>query len=64
MDTNGKGENQPVVLIVDDEDMVITSVRAFLNLETEFTIHGFTDPQEASTFLETQSVDVLSLIHI
>jgi DNA-binding NtrC family response regulator len=58
VDTNGKG-TQPVVLIVDDEDMVITSVRAFLNLETEYAIHGFTDPQEASTFLETHPVDVI-----
>jgi DNA-binding NtrC family response regulator len=57
--TDGKGANQPVVLIVDDEDMVITSVRAFLNLETDYTIHGFTDPQEASGFLETHPVDVI-----
>jgi DNA-binding NtrC family response regulator len=59
VDTNGKAENQPVVVIVDDEDMVITSVRAFLNLETEYTIHGFTDPQEAAGFLETHPVDVI-----
>ena len=59
MDTNGKGESQPVVQIVDDEDMVITSVRAFLNLETDYTIHGFTDPQEAAAFLETHPVDVI-----
>jgi DNA-binding NtrC family response regulator len=57
--TDGKAADQPVVLIVDDEDMVITSVRAFLNLETEFTIHGFTDPQDASNFLETHPVDVI-----
>jgi DNA-binding NtrC family response regulator len=59
VDTNGKGGGQPVVVIVDDEDMVITSVKAFLNLETEYTIHGFTDPQEASRFLETNPVDVI-----
>lgn len=59
METNGKGSDQPVVVIVDDEEMVITSVRAFLNLETEYTIHGFTDPQEAATFLETHPVDVI-----
>jgi DNA-binding NtrC family response regulator len=54
-----KDHTQPVVMIVDDEDMVITSVRAFLNLETEYTIHGFTDPQEAAKFLETNPVDVV-----
>lgn len=59
METNGQGADQPVVVIVDDEEMVITSVRAFLNLETEYTIHGFTDPQQAVTFLETHPVDVI-----
>ena len=43
------------MVIVDDEEMVITSVRAFLSLETEYDIHGFTDPEEAARFLETQS---------
>ena len=59
MPTNGQDNTQPVVMIVDDEDMVITSVRAFLNLETDYTVHGFTDPQEAAKFLETNPVDVV-----
>ena len=59
MDQNGKGHGQPVVAIVDDEEMVITSVRAFLSLETEYDIHGFTDPEEAARFLETNPVDVV-----
>lgn len=59
MDQNGKGHGQPVVSIVDDEEMVITSVRAFLSLETEYDIHGFTDPEEAVRFLETNPADVI-----
>jgi DNA-binding NtrC family response regulator len=55
---NGSGA-QPVVAIVDDEDMVITSVRAFLSLETEYDINGFTDPENAVRFLETHPVDVV-----
>ena len=39
---------QPTVMIVDDEDMVITSVRAFLQLETEHNIAGFTLPEQAA----------------
>lgn len=50
---------QPVVVIVDDEDMVITSLRAFLALETEYNVEGFTDPQEAARYLETHPVDVV-----
>jgi len=49
---------RPAVLIVDDEEMVVTSVRALLNLETDYDVHGFTDPEQAVTFLETHPVDV------
>jgi response regulator RpfG family c-di-GMP phosphodiesterase len=51
--------NQPVVVIVDDEEMVITSVRAFLRLETDYNINGFTLPEEAAKYLETHPVDVV-----
>lgn len=55
MDTN----SQPSVVIVDDEEMVITSIRAFLRLETDYHIHGFTSPEEAAKFLENRPVDVV-----
>jgi DNA-binding NtrC family response regulator len=48
----------PSVLIVDDEDMVITSIKAFLQLETDFTVHGFNDAEEASRFAADHAVDV------
>ena len=50
---------QPHILIVDDEEMVITSIRAFLQLETDYAIHGFNDPQEAVRHLQTNPVDVV-----
>ncbi len=50
---------QPTVMIVDDEDMVITSVRAFLQLETEHNIAGFTLPEQAADYLRTNPVDVV-----
>jgi DNA-binding NtrC family response regulator len=59
VDQNGSGHGQPVVVIVDDEEMVITSIRAFLSLETEYDINGHTDPEEAVRFLETNPVDVV-----
>ena len=46
-------------MLVDDEDMVITSVRAFLQLETEFNVHGFTSPEEAAAYLRSNPVDVV-----
>lgn len=52
-------DGQPHVLIVDDEDMVITSIRAFLQLETDYTVHGYTLPEEAAKHLQTNPVDVV-----
>jgi DNA-binding NtrC family response regulator len=45
-------------MIVDDEEMVITSIKAFLQLETDFDIRGFTDPEEAAAFAADNSIDV------
>jgi DNA-binding NtrC family response regulator len=50
---------KPAVLIVDDEDMVITSLRAYLRLETEYHVEGITDPEAAVRFLENNAVDVV-----
>jgi DNA-binding NarL/FixJ family response regulator len=50
---------QPAVLIVDDEEMLITSVRAFLRLETDYAIDGFTDPEEAARRMETHPLGVV-----
>jgi response regulator RpfG family c-di-GMP phosphodiesterase len=46
-------------MLVDDEDMVITSIRAYLNLETEWEVLGFTSPEEAAKHLEKSRVDVV-----
>jgi DNA-binding NtrC family response regulator len=55
---NQNGRSNPSVLIVDDEEMVITSIKAFLQLETPYRIHGFTDPEEAARFAGSNRVDV------
>jgi DNA-binding NtrC family response regulator len=54
---NENGTNASI-LIVDDEEMVITSIKAFLQLETDYAIHGFTDPEEAAQFAAENVVDV------
>jgi len=46
------------VLIVDDEEIVITSVRAYLELETDFEIYGFTNPERAVQHMENNLVDI------
>jgi len=54
----GKNPNASV-LLVDDEDMVLTSVRAYLTLETEFTIHAYSEPEEAVKHMQNNPVDVV-----
>jgi DNA-binding NtrC family response regulator len=53
-----KGE-KPIVVLVDDEEMVITSVRAYLALETDYRVEGFTDPEEAAGFIKQREYDVI-----
>jgi response regulator RpfG family c-di-GMP phosphodiesterase len=55
METN----SQPSVMLVDDEEMVVTSLRALLQLETDYDLHCFTNPKEAARHLETTPVDVV-----
>ena len=53
-----ENNEKPTVLIADDEEMVITSVRAYLQLETDFNIQGFTDPEEAVRFAEKNRIEI------
>src|SRR4051812_8734659 len=39
--------------------MVVTSIRAFLTLETEYNVQGFTDPEQAVRHLEVTPVEVV-----
>ena len=46
-------------MIVDDEEMVLASLRSFLELETEYNIQSFTSPDAALAYAENGSVDVV-----
>jgi DNA-binding NtrC family response regulator len=47
------------LVLVDDEEMVITSIKAYLQLETDYTVHGFTDPEQAARFLEAGPAEMV-----
>lgn len=49
----------PRIVLVDDEDMVITSISAFLMLETDWEVEGFTSPEAAMKHLEASAADVV-----
>lgn len=52
-------ESANVVLLVDDEEMVVTSIKSFLTLETDYDVVAFTSPQEALEFVKGNKVDLV-----
>jgi len=54
-----EASKKPTVVIVDDESMVVTSIKAFLELEAEFDVHTFIDPVEAEQFFASHQVDTI-----
>jgi DNA-binding NtrC family response regulator len=49
---------KPSILLVDDEGMILTSIRTLLVLEADYQIEAFTNPLEAALYLEKNPVDV------
>lgn len=47
------------VVIVDDEEMVLTSLSSFLNLETDYEVKTFKSAEEALEFIKTNDVDLV-----
>ena len=52
-------ERIPVVVIVDDEEMVLTSLRSFLALETDYEVLGFNAPAKALATVREQTIDLV-----
>ena len=49
---------KPAVVLVDDEDMILTSIRTLLMLEADYEVVCFTKPAEAARHLEINQVDI------
>ena len=47
------------ILIVDDEDMVLTSIQSYLDLETEYNVVTFTNPEKALEFVKENNIDLV-----
>lgn len=54
-ENNGK----ETVVIVDDEEMVLKSLGAFLSLETDYDVHTFLSANEALKYIETNGSHVV-----
>lgn len=47
------------IVLVDDEEMVLTSISAFIQLETDYDIATFTSAQKALEHIERREVDLV-----
>ncbi len=52
-------EEKNIVMIVDDEEMVLMSIRSFLNLETPYEVLTFTSPLQALDYFAENEVDLV-----
>lgn len=52
-------ERTPVIAIVDDEDMVLTSLRSFLLLETDYEVETWSSPAQALENLADKNLDLI-----
>ncbi|MFC2170637.1 response regulator [Calditrichota bacterium] len=47
------------VLVVDDEEIVLTSIDSFLKLETDYNVVTFNSPNNALDFVKSSNVDLV-----
>ena len=52
-------EAAETIIIVDDEEMVLTSLSSFLMLETGYNVETFLSPHEAFEFITNNEVDMV-----
>lgn len=52
-------DDTATIVLVDDEEMVLTSLNSFLTLETEYDVYTFTSAKEALKFIEESEVDIV-----
>ncbi|MDA0335205.1 MAG: response regulator [bacterium] len=57
-DGNGNRPRE-VVVVVDDEEMVLTSINSFLALETDYDVVTFTNPEHALAHLEQHEANLV-----
>lgn len=47
------------IVLVDDEQMVLTSLKSFITLETDFKIVTFTSAKQALEFIKNNDIDIV-----
>ncbi len=52
-------EYNATIVVVDDEDMVLTSIGSFLTLETDYNVKTFTSADKAIKYIENSEIDLV-----
>ena len=52
-------DRTPVLLLVDDEEMILTSLRSFLVLETDYEVLTYSSSTEALEAVKTRTIDLV-----
>lgn len=52
-------ENDATIVIVDDEEMVLSSINAFLSLQTDYTVKTYDSAAKALEYVQANEVDVV-----
>lgn len=51
--------NRETIVIVDDEEMVLTSLNSFLSLETQYAVKTFLSAKDALRYIKNHNVDLV-----
>ena len=60
----GEDKDKCTVVIVDDEDMVLTSLNSFLSLETDYDVETFTSAKNALEYIEKNDIDLVITVYL
>ncbi len=52
-------DTRQTIIIVDDEEMVLTSLNSFLNLETKYNVVTFTSAAKALAYVRQNDIDLV-----
>jgi response regulator RpfG family c-di-GMP phosphodiesterase len=52
-------DRQPVILVVDDEEMVLVSIKSFLMLETDYDVLTCNSPQQSLEMVRQRNIDLV-----
>jgi len=52
-------QNQSTIVIVDDEEIVLTSLKSFLTLETEYNVETFESPKKALEYITENEINLV-----